>query len=930
MLSLTRVLQILIVAALQPFMLSGCGGGSEAATITPPPGSPPPPPPPPSADQTPPQVDIVSPAGGASLGAPVTLIASATDASGISTVRFFANDTLIEEISQQPYEAQWSPTPGTYSVRVEAVDSSPAANEASTSRNFTIVDVTSGIPAPGQWQEQDFATVLDVGPGMGIEELEDLPWETVGADTLIRVHWRAAPYRAKWVVNAAGTLDNPIVITGVPNSGQLPVVSGDDAVTRAQLDYSNSERSIIKIGGADTPSANSAEWVFIENLDIRGANSNNQFRDSSGQQRTYASNAASIHVNIGSNIYIRNNVLSDSGNGLFSGFQSANLVISGNRFEGNGNSGSGSQHNSYTESLGIIYEYNYFLPLRAGATGNNLKDRSAGTVIRYNWIESGARELDLVDSDHSNIYNAPTYGETFVYGNILIEPSGSNNQNIIHYGGDLSGRESTYRKGMLHLYNNTIISYRGDRMVLLGMSSNDEAADVRNNLLYSPQGGNTIAITSGRGMIDLRGNWLQSGWDISSETLTGAVNDLGNTEGSNPGFADEASMNFRLTNDSTAVNVGVGLDTAASSLPVTNQYQEHASAATRPVAGNLDAGAFEFDGQVAPPMPSVDTSALPNAEVNASYSETLQASGGSPPYAWSVSAGMLPAGLTLSAAGTVSGTPTATETQVFTVTVTDDQGQQDDAQLSLSVVDPAPPGNSSLDGYSSASALTSLSYVSADLSGIAYVPDTNTFFLIQNNGGLIWEVDTSFNRLRTIQMNGFGDTEDLVHLGGTEFAIVDESSQLYIGTISAATTQVSAGDFQRVLFDNYSGNSGYEGVAYDRILQTFYVVKETSPKRIRSFLRPATSADTMVTAQTPFDADQLPAGDLSSVRLDDRTGRLLILSHESHKLMDVGLDGFVHGELQMADSSQHEGVALDSSYNIYVTSEPRHYRVYSQ
>jgi uncharacterized protein YjiK len=85
-----------------------------------------------------------------------------------------------------------------------------------------------------------------------------------------------------------------------------------------------------------------------------------------------------------------------------------------------------------------------------------------------------------------------------------------------------------------------------------------------------------------------------------------------------------------------------------------------------------------------------------------------------------------------------------------------------------------------------------------------------------------------------------------------------------------------------------------------------------------------------VAANTPFDANLLPAGDLSSATLDTRTGRLLILSHESHKLMDVGLDGFVHGELAMADSSQHEGVALDSSFNIYVTSEPRNYRVYAQ
>ena len=149
-------------------------------------------------------------------------------------------------------------------------------------------------------------------------------------------------------------------------------------------------------------------------------------------------------------------------------------------------------------------------------------------------------------------------------------------------------------------------------------------------------------------------------------------------------------------------------------------------------------------------------------------------------------------------------------------------------------------------------------------------------------------------------------------------------------TIGPTATQLSTNDFQRIQFDSYSGNSGYEGVTYDPILETFYVVKEKSPKRIRSFVRPSTSADTTVDADTPFNAEGLPASDLSAVTLDSRTGRLLILSDESHRLMDVGLDGVVHGQLAMADTTQHEGVAMDSSFNIFVTSEPRSYRVYTQ
>jgi len=50
---------------------------------------------------------------------------------------------------------------------------------------------------------------------------------------------------------------------------------------------------------------------------------------------------------------------------------------------------------------------------------------------------------------------------------------------------------------------------------------------------------------------------------------------------------------------------------------------------------------------------------LPAAMVGAAYSHTLQAAGGSSPYSWSVASGALPAGLSLSSAGVITGTPSA-------------------------------------------------------------------------------------------------------------------------------------------------------------------------------------------------------------------------------------------------------------------------------
>jgi hypothetical protein len=73
-----------------------------------------------------------------------------------------------------------------------------------------------------------------------------------------------------------------------------------------------------------------------------------------------------------------------------------------------------------------------------------------------------------------------------------------------------------------------------------------------------------------------------------------------------------------------------------------------------------------------PPL-AVATSTLPNGYVGSVYSKTLLATGGSGTgYVWSVATGStLPGGLTLSAAGVLSGTPTTTGTPSFTVSVTD-------------------------------------------------------------------------------------------------------------------------------------------------------------------------------------------------------------------------------------------------------------------
>src|SRR3989344_2074234 len=82
---------------------------------------------------------------------------------------------------------------------------------------------------------------------------------------------------------------------------------------------------------------------------------------------------------------------------------------------------------------------------------------------------------------------------------------------------------------------------------------------------------------------------------------------------------------------------------------------------------------------------AVNTNSLPNGQTNTNYSQTLQATGGKTPYIWSKTTGNLPAGLTLSTGGVISGKPTTAGTATFTVRVEDSSSPKLSATKRLSI-----------------------------------------------------------------------------------------------------------------------------------------------------------------------------------------------------------------------------------------------------
>ncbi len=453
------------------------------------------------------------------------------------------------------------------------------------------------------------ATVYEVGPGKAFVNIGDVPWENLSPGDTVLIHYRVQPYHEKWVIDKAGTSTMPITVRGVPGpQGQLPIIDGSQATTRRQLDFWSEERGIINIGGSNKSSL-PPTFIVIEALDIRNARPPYWFRDDHGQMKYYSKNATSIYIIEGDHITIRNCRLHGCGNGFFACHDAANILVEACHIYDNGIEGSYYQHNNYTEAKGIIFQFNYFGPLRQGCGGNNLKDRSAGTIIRYNWIEGGNRQIDLVDSSYRELIDMPSYQKTYVYGNIIVERSDDGNSQIIHYGGD-SGNLSRYRKGTLYFYNNTVISKRNGNTTLLRLSSQAESCIAINNIIYVTAPGNHLALLNRDGTLMLRNNWLKTGWRQSHEgpNFRGHIDDDGgNLSGTWPGFLDMGQADYRLQADSPCIDSGIDLaDIIPMGVEPSYQYVKYQNKAPRPQSGNMDMGAFEAEEQVTNQDPVIE------------------------------------------------------------------------------------------------------------------------------------------------------------------------------------------------------------------------------------------------------------------------------------------------------------------------------------
>lgn len=463
---------------------------------------------------------------------------------------------------------------------------------------------------------------FDVGPGREHSELTTVPWLSLEAGDVVNIFHRAEPYRTKVGIRAQGTQEAPVIINGVTDAScERPTVSGEDAITTDDaietqfynIEFTEFLGTFFLYRASSDPFGYRPKHITIQNLTITGASQENTYTGQDGETRRYDNGAAGVFAIVVEDLTLENNEITGNGNGVFVNSKdefdtSHRIIIRNNRIFDNGNPGRDREHNLYIQARRSLYEGNYIGQLVVGAQGSSLKDRSSGTVVRFNHIDAAARALDLVEIEGGvqPVKGDPLYSVAWVYGNLIVtdhsRPALSSSL-LIHWGGDNSPEH--FRDGTLYFYNNTVVIDSSREQyywfAIFDMNNNDQSVVAHSNVFANMQDA-FMYLGRARGTIELQGtNWLTTGWGEAGgwqEEVT-LIQSGSVIEGADPLFTElfHPAVGSPLVDGVTSVDVVAPFPAIAANLTPSAQFLPPGGSLQRPVQGSApDLGGFETMG----------------------------------------------------------------------------------------------------------------------------------------------------------------------------------------------------------------------------------------------------------------------------------------------------------------------------------------------
>ena len=635
-----------------------------------------------NAGTTPPSVSVTSPSTGATLSGVVTVSATATDNVGVTKVEFYLDNTLRATDTASPYSWSWSTSSvanGFHTIMAKAYDAvgKTATNSVTINvSNAGNVGLTPSGPITLSGQNGVVIQNLHITNATG-----DCVTLTNSTNITIKQS-EIGPCSGNGVVISGGdtvsVFDNYIHPEGaITNCCDLTDGIFTDGTSNLTI-----QGNVIAYGESNIEANNQTNLKVIGNFLLNprgGANSRGQnvqvWANSSTTliQNNYAMSSTDTAV------YKFAELQEDSINfGASSGGPFTNGVVAQNNYVTGGHSNSGCGIIADTGANSVQFLSNIIVD--SGQCGIGIAD---GT----NQVVDGNKILNTTPVNgggNTAIYawkvtsSDPACGPVQISNNVASAVDTSGAANSFFSGGGC---------GTLTLTNNTFdaaaqqaLSPAATKLPppqIPPLPANCViASPFSNNTAFPPCGSSgtgstppSISITAPAPGTSVAGT-ISVTTSVSANTTSVQFKVDGNNTG-----AAVASTPFTISLDTTTLSNGSHVLTAAASNAAA---QTAVSAAVAIIVNN--------------PKLSITTNNLSNGQLQVSYSASLQASGGTPPYTWSVLLGQLPTGLALSSSnGTISGTPTVAGAFSFTADVKDSPGATATAGLSINIATTAPP-----------------------------------------------------------------------------------------------------------------------------------------------------------------------------------------------------------------------------------------------
>jgi uncharacterized protein YjiK len=216
-----------------------------------------------------------------------------------------------------------------------------------------------------------------------------------------------------------------------------------------------------------------------------------------------------------------------------------------------------------------------------------------------------------------------------------------------------------------------------------------------------------------------------------------------------------------------------------------------------------------------------------------------------------------------------------------------------------------------------------------EASDLSYNPQTKTLFSVMGKNPFLAELTLQGDVLRKMPLVGWSNPEGLTMMENGLMAIVDERQHmLSIVKVDGDTRELNIADFPKYdLGPSKDQNKAFEAITWDSHNQQLLLGEERPPAL---FTWKSDGSQILKGDKQKLASDELDIRNLSALAIDPRTQHTLVLSADSHLLLELDEKGEQVSFMTLLGGfnglkntiPRAEGVTMDEAGTLYMVSEP--------